>query len=196
MTGHHSHLINFNKKHFGWLLLLVAVTVALLAVRSYAEDEVYAHGPLGEDAMTLAAVSQSHLFPMNPASAPLVNSVAASVPIHAMVTASTAGGVEAQVGADPRDVYTIFQSPKKYSWGEWATWAATAAAGYYIYDKNQGGGGGPKNANAGNPQPGGPTVIVNGDNNHVNFQGSGSGGSGQQIGQESLSGATAGGVAE
>lgn len=114
-----------------WLLVLAVIAAALWAINANAQ------GPTGT-ADPLAPAPTSAVDPGAQPAGPL-EVVAKAVPIAVKGATSGAGNVTTMVGATPGDIYTIFQNPKKYTWGEWTTLAAGAVAAYYIYDTQQGG---------------------------------------------------------
>jgi len=92
--------------------------------------------------------------------------------------------------------YNLLQTPTDYTWGEWTTWLGVAALAigsqtewYGIEDSSDSG-----HAHSTGEGQNFTCIADNGGSADCNFQGSGSNGSGQQSGQESLSGATAGGT--
>lgn len=183
MTSNSAQTIEHRNR--GWFLLILAGTLAaLMAVRSIA---IEAHGPLSDESLSLASVSQSRLFPGATEGENLVISQAV-IPFAVTASASPSGAKTVGVKAD---IYTIFQSPANYTWGEWVTWAGGIAAAYFIVE-SQNSGSGHVSAAPSSPVPDGIFIQINGDGNSLNVQGSGSGGSGQQNGQESLTGAAAG----
>jgi len=110
------------------------------------------------------------------------------------VNAQTQGDGKTQVDVG----FNMLQNPKKWTWGEWTTSLTGAAilvgtqTDWYGLDSSSSssssGGGNNPNTVGGNSL----NLNLTGDSNSVNVFGSGSGGSGAQNGQESLTGAVAG----
>jgi len=126
----YSHTIEDRNRH--WLALILAATICVgVTVRTMAQD-VIAHGPLSDEAMTLASVEPSRLirndvYDIEPGEMLMAN----NTPPVEVRGSSSGGGHTTSILAD---VYSIFQNPKKYTWGEWVTVAATAVGGYFAYD--------------------------------------------------------------
>ncbi len=102
-------------------------------------------------------------------------------------------------GTQQTDVgYNMLQNPMNYTWGEWTT----AGIGTALIVGSQTdwfglSGGSSSGRSSTPPKPtDGVTIHIDGDGNIIQFQGSGSGGSGQQAPGESNTSGVAGGVAQ